>query len=81
VSFPPDKAMKGVVTNFKRWVATKAKVKWQRDFFDHRLRGGEGFDEKAHYVRQNPVRAGLVDKASNWKFVWMPDWSQRAVVR
>src|SRR5437588_1723530 len=30
---------------------------WQKDFFDHVLRSEESYQEKWHYVRQNPVRA------------------------
>lgn len=41
---------------------------WQREFFDHVLRSTESYAEKWEYVRQNPVRAGLVADAANWKF-------------
>jgi REP-associated tyrosine transposase len=33
---------------------------WQKTFFDHLLRSAESYTEKWHYVRENPVRAGLV---------------------
>jgi putative transposase len=33
---------------------------WQKGFFDHFLRSEESYQEKWHYVRENPVRAGLV---------------------
>ena len=35
---------------------------WQKDFFDHVLRSEESDEEKWHYVRENPVRAGLVKR-------------------
>lgn len=41
---------------------------WQPGFFDHILRKSESYAEKWHYVRQNPVRAGLVEKADDWVF-------------
>ena len=41
---------------------------WQKGFFDHILRGGESYSAKWEYVRQNPVRAELVDDADAWKF-------------
>lgn len=41
---------------------------WQRGFFDHLLRGEESYAEKWEYVRQNPVRAGLVKKAEDWPY-------------
>ncbi len=41
---------------------------WQREFFDHVLRSNESYEEKWSYVRQNPVRAGLVARADEWLF-------------
>lgn len=38
--------------------------RWQRDFFDHRLRSIESAAEKAQYIRMNPVRAGLVNRSA-----------------
>ena len=36
---------------------------WQKGFFDHVLRGSGSYSQKWEYVRENPVRAGLV---SDW---------------
>jgi REP element-mobilizing transposase RayT len=41
---------------------------WQREFFDRLLRGDESYEGKWIYVRDNPVRAGLVAKAADWPF-------------
>jgi len=41
---------------------------WQRGFFDHVLRNAESYAQKWNYVRENPVRAGLVSKAEDWAF-------------
>jgi REP element-mobilizing transposase RayT len=41
---------------------------WQKTFFDHLLRSGESYSEKWNYVRENPVRAGLVKQAEDWPF-------------
>jgi putative transposase len=41
---------------------------WQKDFFDHVLRSEESYEEKWHYVRENPVRAGLVKHWEGWPF-------------
>jgi REP element-mobilizing transposase RayT len=41
---------------------------WQRGFFDHVVRSGESYAEKWQYVRQNPVRAGLVGNSDDWPF-------------
>ncbi len=42
---------------------------WQKTFFDHMLRSSESYSEKWSYVRENPVRAGLVKKAEAWPFM------------
>jgi putative transposase len=39
---------------------------WQNGFFDHLLRHSESYSEKWEYVRQNPVRAGLVNDPDEW---------------
>lgn len=39
---------------------------WQPGFFDHLLRNSESYAEKWNYVHENPVRAGLVEKAADW---------------
>jgi putative transposase len=41
---------------------------WQPGFFDHVLRSDESYTEKWNYVRENPVRAGLVKTADEWPY-------------
>jgi REP element-mobilizing transposase RayT len=41
---------------------------WQPGFFDHLLRNAESYEQKWHYVRENPVRAGLVSRAEDWSY-------------
>lgn len=41
---------------------------WQPGFFDHLLRSDESYTQKWEYVRQNPVRAGLVKFAEDWPY-------------
>ncbi len=41
---------------------------WQVDHWDTRLRSGESYEEKWAYVRNNPVRAGLVAQTEDWPF-------------
>lgn len=41
---------------------------WQRDFWDTQLRAGESYREKWDYVRNNPVRAGLVTRPEDWPY-------------
>jgi len=41
---------------------------WQPGFFDHLLRSDESYAQKWEYVRQNPVRAGLVRSGEDWRY-------------
>jgi putative transposase len=41
---------------------------WQRGFFDHVLRSEESYGQKWNYVRDNPVRAELVEKTDDWPY-------------
>ncbi len=41
---------------------------WQPEFFDHLLRHGESYQQKWEYVRDNPVRAGLVPRTDLWPY-------------
>ena len=50
------------------WNGENVEKLWQRDWWDTQLRQGESFSEKWEYVRENPVRAGLVNTAEDWPF-------------
>jgi putative transposase len=41
---------------------------WQRGFFDHVLRSDDSYSQKWDYVRENPVRAGLVTESKEWSY-------------
>lgn len=55
------------VKGFKAYVAEK-RFKWQAGFFDHVLRSDESRSEKWDYIRENPVREGLVSTADEWPY-------------
>ncbi len=44
---------------------------WQEESFDHVLRSHESFDQKREYIRQNPVRRGLVKKPEDYQWLWI----------
>ena len=61
------KSMKGVLS--AQWrSAGIVPPYWQKGFFDHVLRSEESYSEKWNYVCENPVRAGLVTRATDWPF-------------
>ena len=41
---------------------------FQAGGFHHRLRDGESYAQKRQYVRENPVRAGLVERPEDWPY-------------
>ena len=41
---------------------------WQKGFFDRLLRSEESAGQKWHYMRENPVRAGLVQQWEDWPY-------------
>lgn len=63
-----QKDMQTELRAIKAWLAKAFEIKWQRDFFDHRVRSWESCEEKAEYIKMNPVRANLVNRAEDWPF-------------
>lgn len=51
---------------------------WQEESFDHVLRSDESLEEKCEYMRQNPVRRGLVSSPEQYRWLWVnPDSALR----
>ncbi len=74
VALPNDVKLGDWVGILKRVLARSVeatgsgKPVWQRGFFDHILRSSESYSQKWNYVRENPVRAGLVSHADDWPY-------------
>ena len=68
ISFPYERPIKQIMSDWKRFLTTKLNIEWQRDFFDHRLRKDESYREKADIfgpipfaqVRSRPQKIGLI---------------------
>jgi putative transposase len=74
ISFPEsEKRIQTIMTKWKEWTAKSLKIKWQRDFFEHRLRKEESFREKADYILANPVRAGLTKEPEDWPYIFVAE--------
>jgi len=73
IAFPREPGMQTTVKNWKKFVAGKHGVDWQRDFFDHRLRDHHELEEKTSYILMNPVRKGLCERAEDWAWVYRPN--------
>ena len=78
---PDSKPLSDFVGGWKSWTsrrihklrtpqpaAAATVALWQREFFDHVLRSSESYGQKWDYVKENPVRACLVNAAENWPF-------------
>ena len=74
IIFPREPGMKTTVSNWKRFLTAKHGVKWQRDFFDHRLRDEHQLREKMDYVLMNPVRKSLCKRPEDWPWSYRPDY-------
>lgn len=71
------KSLGSAIRDFKRWTTSQINLKcsdysgkpfWQREWFDHWSRSSD-FDEKFKlYIRNNPVKAGLVKDYNEWPF-------------
>jgi len=68
-----DTRTQTIVSKWKEWTAKSLGIRWQRDFFEHRLRKEESFREKADYVLGNPVRAGLAEPPEDWPYTFVAD--------
>ncbi len=47
---------------------------WQRQFYDHIIRNEDDFFDCVRYIKQNPVKAGLVENLEDWSFTSRVDY-------
>ena len=52
----------------RAWPRKAERPIWQAEAWDTQLRFGDSYAEKWDYVRNNPVRHGLVDDAGEWPY-------------
>ena len=46
---------------------------WQEEFFDHALRASEPLSGAVEYIRNNPVKAGLVSRPKDYRWLFVAD--------
>jgi putative transposase len=68
IGVPGNARLSNLIRDFERITTRIAKIDWQRNFFDHRLRHDESEYEKVAYIRANPVRAGLITESEEWPY-------------
>jgi REP element-mobilizing transposase RayT len=64
-----------IVRSWKSFTARKANKQlgrsaafWHADYFDRYMRNEEHLGQTIEYVEQNPVKAGLIDIAADWRW-------------
>jgi len=68
------RAIKGTSARSINRLSGRGGPLWQDESFDHVLRGDESLRETVEYIRQNPVRKGLVRKPEEYVWLWVePD--------
>jgi hypothetical protein len=45
---------------------------WEPDYFDRYIRDQAHYDVAVYYIHENPVKAGLVTSAEEWR--WSSAW-------
>jgi len=70
LAFPPHLAMSRVVGDWKRYTAHAAGIRWQPNYFDHRLRHTKERAETDSYILRNPVAKNLCLADANWPWVY-----------
>jgi len=66
LAFPHDKTPGAVIRKWKAYHTRTLGLSWQGNFFDHRIRNLDELDEKAAYIRLNPVRKLLCRSEEDW---------------
>lgn len=57
------------IGKWKSWQRQTLGLEWQENFFDHRNRDDREFQEKADYIRKNPVVKDLCATPEEWPWV------------
>jgi REP element-mobilizing transposase RayT len=67
------RAIKGASARSVNKLTGRTGPVWQDESFDHVLRGDETLRETIDYIRQNPVRKGLVEKPEDYQWLWVEE--------
>jgi len=71
-------SLEDTIASLKQRIAQQNGVRWQKGFFDHRIRNDRGYQEKVDYILNNPVSAGLCATTADWPYLWFADQRQEA---
>jgi REP element-mobilizing transposase RayT len=65
------KSLKGASARAVNKILHTSGPVWQEESLDHVLRSQESLQGKLEYIRQNPVRSGLVQKPEDYRWLWV----------
>jgi putative DNA methylase len=72
-----------IIHSWKSYTATEANkilgrhgAFWFREYFDRFIRDERHFANAIRYIHENPVAAGLVEKAEEWRFSSARRWAE-----
>jgi REP element-mobilizing transposase RayT len=63
-------SMKGASSHSINKILKRSGPVWQDESFDHVIRHAESLEKKIQYVRENPVRKGLVRRPEDYRWLW-----------
>jgi putative transposase len=63
-------SIKGASSHSVNKILKRSGTVWQDESFDHVVRHAESLEAKIRYVRENPVRKGLVSKPEDYPWLW-----------
>jgi putative transposase len=66
IIFPHDAGMSPTIRDWKRGTARCHGLRWQENYFDHRIRNEKEAQETWLYIRRNPVVKGLCARVDDW---------------
>ena len=62
------RALKGRTARQANQLLERTGPFWQREWFDRWMRDEHEVTRTTHYIRQNPVKAGFVERAEDWRW-------------
>jgi putative transposase len=72
LAFPREAYMSRVIGEWKHYAVRQVKIRWQANYFDHRIRDSRNLEEKHAYILRNPVVRGLCSREADWPWVLTP---------
>jgi putative transposase len=69
LAFPNEPGMSRTIAAWKAFHTRFSGIRWQTNYFDHRIRNSNELELKCRYIRANPVARGLCAEAVEWPWV------------